>query len=87
MNLIGWILLLYLIRLYYKRKWRGKHPGDPLDIAWIKKRIDCSDIEKNGTVIRCHFENGRHYFLVQGSDALEWHTYAFDKRTGWHLTA
>jgi hypothetical protein len=84
MNLIGWMLLLYPIRLYYRRKWEGKHPGDPLDIAWVKKRIDCAMIERHGKIIRCHFDHSRdrHLFLIEGTGALEWHTFEFSRSGG-----
>lgn len=86
MNLICWILLLYFVRLYYQRKWRGKHPGDPLDLAWIKKRIDCSWMR--GDILSCHFERPNQLaFLVQEGDTLEWHFAQHSMRYGWAFLA
>lgn len=87
MNLIGWILLLYPIKLYYRRKWEGKHPGESLDVAWIRKRIDCKPIERYGRIIRCQFDRRRnlHFFLIEGSAALEWHTYQYSTTGGWQI--
>lgn len=86
MNAFGLVLLLVVIRAYYRRKWHGKYPGDPLDIAWIRRRIDCSAF--NGEILSCHFEKPNQLvFLVQETDVLEWRVCRHDLAHGWTFLA
>lgn len=82
MNLIGLLLLLYTIRLYYRRKWEGKL-GAPLDLGWILKRVR-PDIGVGCTIIECRYEKPNLVFLAQRGDSLEWHYYAHSPMKGWH---
>lgn len=77
-----WLLLLLLVRAYYNRKWHGKRPGDPLDITWIRKRIDCSEIERHGRIAQCRYKDGLYYFLVEGSGFFEIYVYRHSL-SGW----
>lgn len=87
MNAFGLVLLLVLIRSYYRRKWEGRHSGDPLDLAWICKRIDTAPIRQRGEIISCHFEKSNRalVFLVQEGNTLEWHFARHNMRTGWAI--
>lgn len=85
MSAIGWLLLFVLIRSYYRRKWEGRHPGEPLDLKWIGKRIDFSDIRQRGEIISCHFEKSPRQlvFLVSDGYTLEWHFCRHSMARGW----
>ncbi len=87
MNAFGMVLLLMLIRAYYRRKWQGRHSGDPLDLAWISKRIDLAPIRRRGEIINCFFEKSTQaiVFLVMEGDTLEWHFARHNMRTGWAI--
>jgi hypothetical protein len=80
---IGLLVVFALIRAYYRRKWEGAHPGAPLNLGWIKKRIDCSQLR--GEILSCHYEKARreHVFLVQDGPTLEWHIARHSWARGW----
>lgn len=80
---IGLLLLFALVRTYYRRKWEGSHTGDPLDLSWIRRRIDCSEIERCGQIVNCYYENPRLVFLVQSAETLEWHFRQHTMSRGW----
>lgn len=82
MNGIGLLVLLALVRAYYRRKWEGAHLGAPLDLGWILKRVR-PEVGLGNTIISCWYEKPRLVFLVQDGDTLEWHFYRHSVAHGW----